>query len=184
MIRAAISMTLLLGCARGGAAAPVPSLVSPVPSASAVVPRSDRAYHCMDVLRRAGIINAFPDGTGGNVPEKRNQFAIAVARLLPLLSPSQDLSPEPVALRRGIHQTLVQNPEALAALLTLMDEFMSEIREYAPGVTQVREQLVELQKTFRPFPDVPKDHWAYQAVEAVRRAGIMVGYPRGDAQKD
>ncbi len=28
-----------------------------------------------------------------------------------------------------------------------------------------------------PFPDVPKDHWAYQAVEAVRKAGIIVGYP-------
>lgn len=32
-----------------------------------------------------------------------------------------------------------------------------------------------------PFPDVPKDHWAFAAVEAVRKAGIIVGYPAGTA---
>ncbi len=30
-----------------------------------------------------------------------------------------------------------------------------------------------------PFPDVPKDHWAFAAVETVRKAGIIVGYPTG-----
>ncbi|MBV9849518.1 MAG: S-layer homology domain-containing protein [Armatimonadetes bacterium] len=28
-----------------------------------------------------------------------------------------------------------------------------------------------------PFPDVPKNHWAYQAVEALRQAGIITGEP-------
>src|SRR3954451_13936446 len=28
-----------------------------------------------------------------------------------------------------------------------------------------------------PFPDVPKDHWAYDAVEQLRQAGILRGYP-------
>lgn len=28
-----------------------------------------------------------------------------------------------------------------------------------------------------PFPDVPKDHWAYQAVETLRTTRIMRGYP-------
>src|SRR5947207_5895247 len=27
------------------------------------------------------------------------------------------------------------------------------------------------------FVDVPKDHWAYQAVESLRSKGILVGYP-------
>ncbi len=30
-----------------------------------------------------------------------------------------------------------------------------------------------------PFPDVPKGHWAFEAVEKVRQAGIMIGYPDG-----
>jgi S-layer family protein len=28
-----------------------------------------------------------------------------------------------------------------------------------------------------PFPDVPKDHWAYDAVEQLRKLGILRGYP-------
>ena len=30
-----------------------------------------------------------------------------------------------------------------------------------------------------PFRDVPATHWAFEAVEKLRRAGIMVGYPDG-----
>ena len=33
--------------------------------------------------------------------------------------------------------------------------------------------------TGRPFPDVPKDHWAAAAVETLRQRGIVVGYPPG-----
>ena len=32
-----------------------------------------------------------------------------------------------------------------------------------------------------PFPDVPKNHWAYQAVETLRTTHIMRGYPSGTA---
>lgn len=28
-----------------------------------------------------------------------------------------------------------------------------------------------------PFPDVPRDHWAYYAVEQLRERGILRGYP-------
>lgn len=31
----------------------------------------------------------------------------------------------------------------------------------------------------QPFPDVPVDHWAFDAVEKLRRSGIIVGYPSG-----
>ncbi|HLK57780.1 MAG TPA: S-layer homology domain-containing protein [Chthonomonadaceae bacterium] len=30
-----------------------------------------------------------------------------------------------------------------------------------------------------PFPDVPKDHWAYQAVMELKQKGILIGYPDG-----
>lgn len=28
-----------------------------------------------------------------------------------------------------------------------------------------------------PFPDVPRDHWAFDAVEQLRERGILRGYP-------
>jgi hypothetical protein len=31
----------------------------------------------------------------------------------------------------------------------------------------------------RPFPDVRADHWAVEAVERLRRAGVVIGYPDG-----
>jgi len=31
----------------------------------------------------------------------------------------------------------------------------------------------------KPFPDVPKDHWAYQAVMELKAKGILIGYPDG-----
>jgi hypothetical protein len=33
------------------------------------------------------------------------------------------------------------------------------------------------QDDVRPYPDVPRDHWAYEAVMNLKRLGIMVGYP-------
>lgn len=30
-----------------------------------------------------------------------------------------------------------------------------------------------------PFPDVPPGHWAFDAVEKLRQAGIIIGYPQG-----
>jgi hypothetical protein len=30
-----------------------------------------------------------------------------------------------------------------------------------------------------PFPDVPQSHWAYDAVEQLRKLGIVRGYPPG-----
>jgi hypothetical protein len=34
-------------------------------------------------------------------------------------------------------------------------------------------------KATGPFADVPTDHWAYQSVEKLRSAGIVIGYPDG-----
>jgi len=39
------------------------------------------------------------------------------------------------------------------------------------------------QKT-KPFPDVPKDHWAYQAVMELKEKGILIGYPDGTFNGD
>lgn len=30
-----------------------------------------------------------------------------------------------------------------------------------------------------PFPDVPQSHWAYEAVNTLKDAGLLKGYPDG-----
>ena len=49
------------------------------------------------------------------------------------------------------------------------------------AVPAVQGRLVDLSRhpISPPFPDVPKDHWAYQAVEALRKAGVIVGEADG-----
>jgi hypothetical protein len=32
---------------------------------------------------------------------------------------------------------------------------------------------------FRPFPDVPPNHWAAKAVFELQEAGLLKGYPNG-----
>ena len=38
---------------------------------------------------------------------------------------------------------------------------------------------VAVAQSTKPFPDVPKDHWAYQAVMELKKKGILIGYPDG-----
>jgi len=38
-------------------------------------------------------------------------------------------------------------------------------------------------QTTQPFPDVPKNHWAYSAVMDLKQKGILLGYPESDAQE-
>lgn len=47
------------------------------------------------------------------------------------------------------------------------------IRQYDSYVQMSRERLVS------PYPDVRMDHWAIHSILAVRRAGIIMGYPDG-----
>src|SRR5436305_627744 len=39
---------------------------------------------------------------------------------------------------------------------------------------------LQTQTPVPPFPDVPKDHWAFPAVESLRVKGIVRGYPDGN----
>nr|QOY38495.1 S-layer homology domain-containing protein [Anaerobacillus isosaccharinicus] len=40
------------------------------------------------------------------------------------------------------------------------------------------EELIKLSNK-GPFPDVPKNHWASEAIETVKEAGIMNGFADG-----
>jgi hypothetical protein len=46
----------------------------------------------------------------------------------------------------------------------------------AAGAQEARPPEPALVRT-TPFPDVPRDHWAFDAVEQMRKLGILRGYP-------
>lgn len=62
-------------------------------------------------------------------------------------------------------KTLLWAAAAVTALLLL-----------APAA---RAQTEAQAQTSGPFSDVPRDHWAFEAVEKLRKAGIVQGYPDG-----
>jgi len=47
----------------------------------------------------------------------------------------------------------------------------------APVAAQVAPSVGPAPVRTTPFPDVPRDHWAFDAVEQLRGLGILRGYP-------
>lgn len=162
-------------------------------------------YVAVDILQKAGIMVGYPEGTyGGKRGMSRYEFAVMVARMLPILAPAKappvgnsDMN----ALHGQMQAKFEQNPLALNAMLALMDEFQPELvrldqTDPAKGnpLGAARQQLKIWKshqetdgKSFAltpaqardPFADVPLDHWAYSALESLRNKGIVIGYPDG-----
>ena len=113
-----------------------------------------------------------------------------------------DVMPKPEhldELRADLRKRLLQNPPALAAFINLVNEFTPELKLLKPpyGITaafdldDVKKSLVALAArpayppagpVRPPFSDVPRDHWAYQSVETLRKLGIVGGYSDGAYQ--
>jgi hypothetical protein len=63
---------------------------------------------------------------------------------------------------------------SLIAIAVLLDATLS-VAVAAPG--ESFSPLPLPPASDRPFADVPRDHWAYEAVEELRKRGILRGYP-------
>jgi len=72
------------------------------------------------------------------------------------------------ASKRNIHTPTITK-EDLELVNRLYGEFKNDFATI--GITSV-DYLV-----FTQFPDVPKTHWAYNAVAELKRKGVLVGYP-------
>lgn len=60
------------------------------------------------------------------------------------------------------------------------EAFMKMVREYGKkSVTST-----QTQKTDTRYPDVPKDHWAYDSIELLSKEGIIGGYEDGKFHPD
>jgi hypothetical protein len=110
------------------------------------VPADHWAYQAVDTLQKAGIVIGYPDGTyGGKRAITRYEFAVAIARLLPLIqnqgtnnyATKDDLA----ALRQDLEQKLQANSDAIDALQKLVNEFQPELEKLGQDVAAVKDRL-------------------------------------------
>jgi hypothetical protein len=152
------------------------------------VPFSDSAYADITILTpQSGII----DCCYGPCPEgprlmTRYEFAVAVARL------SRQMGNNKVVPAR-----LFLTPQQASALKRLYQEFKPEVISLGVPTFTIEEcRALNIEKNppqwetqfflcpivvAPPFPDVPKNHWAFSAVEKLRQDGVLLGYPNGAA---
>ena len=158
---------------------------TPYPPPGAL-PAGHWAYEDVKTLQDARIVIGYPvDGTYSGRPPMltRAQFATAIARLLPLLVPPGEAK-SPVDLApwcQELQIKLQENQPALDALMRLVDEFGPELTALGQDVPAVQARLTDLSlhAISPPFPDVPKNHWAYQSVETLRKLGVVRGEADG-----
>jgi uncharacterized coiled-coil protein SlyX len=127
-------------------------MTAPVQAASgpfADVPADHWAYQSVDTLQKAGIVIGYPDGTyGGKRAMTRYEFAVAIARLLPLLNqPTGNYATKDdlAALRADLESKLSANQAAIDALRKLVDEFQPELEKLGQDVAAVKERLDSLE---------------------------------------
>jgi hypothetical protein len=146
---AGVGLGLLLGMP---AASHAQTAGGPASGPFADVPADHWAYQAVDTLQRAGIVIGYPDGTyGGKRAMTRYEFAVAIARLLPLINRQPDLSNYATkgdldALRNDINSRLAANQQAIDALRALVNEFQGELERLGQDVADVRRRLDALEQ--------------------------------------
>lgn len=168
------------------------------------VPLDDSAYEDINLLVQHNVLESDANRATSGRGMTRYEFAVAVARVLQNIKDEEFLA---TLGKRSIQNNVEsmcmglvsplppptpwskikkENPTAVAALKRLSEEFSVELR--ALGIsdqqiksvflptTQVAPRKIEIAPQ---FSDVPKNHWAFSAVEKLRLGGIVIGFPDG-----
>jgi len=147
------------------------------------IPLDHWAYSEVDKLQRAGLVV----GVEGRLYDLRRVttrfgFAVAVARALDRVDRAG--LPQGGTQLKHDAQVLI----ALPSLMRLVIEFEPELKLLNMDVPTARARLAALIREQAPAPvgpvnppfrDMPADHWAFEAVEKLRKLGILSGYPNG-----
>jgi len=132
------------------------------------IPRNDVAHKLADDMMKAGIIVGIPPpedwpySTFGYLPVTRLQMAQSIVHIMGNSRFSENLN-----------MRLEQSPKALGAFKLLIIQFTPELRMLGQDASAYQSHLTMLTQ----FPDVPKNHWAAEAVLSLRQKGIVQGYP-------
>lgn len=146
------NLTLLAGASMLVLGVPAVSLAQGTAASGpfADVPADHWAYQSVDTLQKAGIVIGYPDGTyGGKRAMTRYEFAVAIARLMPLLNGAgagnyatkDDLA----AARQDLENKLQSNSDAIDALRKLVDQFQPELQKLGQDVAAVKDRLDALE---------------------------------------
>jgi hypothetical protein len=148
--------------------------------ASQDIPFQSQASREILTLQRAGIVIGFPEGTESL--HTREQLSNALGQLLAQIFPPREAVSSAAASREAaqLKNTLSLNLPALAALTHLVSQFSPELTAKGFNVPAIQKELTSFAAgrslTVVPrFTDVPRSHWAYSAVEALRKAGLIIG---------
>jgi hypothetical protein len=165
-----------------------------VPAEYPDVPLNDPAYANFDLLDiYRGIDKCYPDPPSAQRRAMtRYEFAIAVARLCGFPSDFSDpLTQEKSQYEKLIHSAISKlKPSQLAATARLFAQFKPDLQQLGIAEQQIefaqKELAARVESTpspkppiAAPFRDVPKTHWAFEAVERLRQSGIVIGTPDG-----
>lgn len=152
-------------------------------------------------LKKEGLLVGYPDGLGYRRIEGANRYEYAVAThatyrylqdsvgaLRDELTSSRFRPSKPDQFTKAVIEDLALmsawNP-LVKDIERLAVEFTPELLElevpkgFAEEVRQLKVSLAKLLSSSKPFADVPSNHWAAEATNTLKRAGVLVGYPSG-----
>jgi len=141
--------TLLVGTAMG-MVVPTFAQNAAAPAAGgtfADVPTDHWAYTAVQTLQKAGIVIGYPDGTyGGRRAMTRYEFAVAIARVLPLIQQQIDTSQfvknsDFQAFQNDVNGRLQQQQDEIDALKALVAEFQPELQKLGQDVDAIKARL-------------------------------------------
>lgn len=145
------------------------------------VPANHWAHDAILRLNDRDVIKGYRDGRfGPSDPITREQTALMIARALDLKA--SDHQPT----FRDVPKTSYYY-EAIAAVDRAGIMNGKRAQSFAPKDTLTRAEMAAiLQRAYQlrgtsssPFPDVPPNHWAFEAIDALKANGIAKGMPNG-----
>lgn len=146
------------------------------------VPLGDAAYADLDLLSLPPEFECYPGWSTKPRIWTRYEFAIIVALKLDRLDVAERNGASKETETTNAGAPAVSKSQKLAAFQRLAKKFLPELTALGANL-----ETGESIRTWRfngvlvapqiatPFADVPKDHWAFDAVEKLRLSGIIVG---------
>lgn len=161
------------------------------------IPKNHWVFGDLADLKKVGLLEQYYTGLGSYRPPTGYEIAVMVhqseVKLKDVVGATWKSSQNDGSTLTGVNRKSIRDmitwPKYCDELLALTDVFGPRLAKLDVNVkaflAEIRGTKIQLQGLIARlpgFPDVPKDHWAYKAVEELREAGILVGYPDGKLQ--
>lgn len=151
-------------------------------------------------LKREGFLSGYPSTIHSPRPTGRSYRYDAAVKINTAVSNVLDTGAEWPRFVRGVASGEIESDlsaerkawlRASEALPFLLREFDHELSALGVNVSQTQQDLVVARRrllalpipksgeALTRFPDVPKHHWADDAIHRLRRQGILWGFPDG-----